>query len=158
MGNRMTKTVRILSWLFVILWMIIIINLSSQIADQSNQLSRGMADRLIKAIKSIYPDAVIDITSFNSILRDLAHFFVYMIMAVLLLNALRRSRIKSSGIVPVMVICIIFAALDETMQLSVEGRGAQFVDVVIDSLGAGFGMILYLFIARVKGFRKREGN
>jgi len=40
-----------LSWTVVILWMTLIFNLSSQVAEQSNQLSTGITEIIVKTIE-----------------------------------------------------------------------------------------------------------
>jgi VanZ family protein len=44
------------------------------------------------------------------------------------------------------VFCILYAISDEVHQLFVLGRGAQVVDVLIDSLGAFVGIGMYRVI------------
>ena len=40
--------------------------------------------------------------------------------------------------------CVTVASLDETIQLFVSGRSAQISDVLLDSVGALVGMVLFL--------------
>jgi len=41
---------KILSWVAVLLWMAVIFNLSSQVAAQSNQLSTGVTEVIVKTV------------------------------------------------------------------------------------------------------------
>jgi len=45
---------KILSWTAVIIWMALIFNLSSQVAQQSNQLSKGVTKVIVKTVESEY--------------------------------------------------------------------------------------------------------
>ena len=45
-----------------------------------------------------------------------------------------------------MIICIIYASLDETHQLFVYGRTAQVLDVLIDSIGSLISMLIIKII------------
>ena len=48
--NRIT----IISWTAVILWLTLIFNLSSQVAEQSNQLSTGITEIIVKTVDSTW--------------------------------------------------------------------------------------------------------
>ena len=51
-----------------------------------------------------------------------------------------------------MVICIIYASLDETHQLFVYGRTAQVLDVLIDSVGSLISMLIIKVIKNRKKY------
>ena len=80
-----------ISWTVVILWMLLIFNLSSQVALQSDKLSTGVTEIVIKTIEKVAPKADFDIGEWNHIIRKNTHFFAYLILGVLVLNSLRRS-------------------------------------------------------------------
>ncbi len=147
----------ILSWLAVILWMILIFCLSAQVAEDSSRLSSGITQFVVRMITSVFPKVKIDIASWGFLVRKLAHFLSYLVLGVLVLNAFGRSgvrgykRILFSGI-----ICILYAATDEIHQLYVPGRGGQIRDVLIDSLGAGTGFILYFIICWFVSKKKKR--
>lgn len=141
---------KILSWTAVILWMALIFNLSSQVADKSNQMSTGITEIIIKTLEKIAPDTDFDIKSFNHIVRKNAHFFAYLVLGVLVMNALRRSKVYAiRSFILALGICILYAVSDEVHQLFVPGRGGQVMDVFIDSSGAIAGIGLYLLICRI---------
>jgi len=48
------------------------------------------------------------------------------------------------------VFCVLYAISDETHQIFVPGRSAQISDVLIDSVGAIVGILMYLVLARIK--------
>lgn len=52
---------KILSWTAVVLWMALIFNLSSQVAEQSDQLSTGLTKIIVKTIEKVAPDWNVDI-------------------------------------------------------------------------------------------------
>ena len=51
-----------------------------------------------------------------------------------------------------MIICVIYAYLDETHQLFVYGRTAQVLDVLIDSVGSLISMLIIKVIKKVKEY------
>ncbi|MBE3102527.1 MAG: VanZ family protein [Firmicutes bacterium] len=141
---------KIISWAAVIIWMVLIFNLSSQVAEQSNQLSTGITEAIVKTIEKIAPNVEFDISGFNHIVRKNAHFFAYLVLGILVLNAFRRNEIYGyKNVILAIIVCILYAASDETHQLFVPGRGGQVRDVIIDSTGAGVGIVINLVFTRI---------
>jgi len=106
------KIILIISWAAAILWMVLIFNLSSQVAEQSNELSKGITEIIIEAIGKIVPQAELDINTLNHITRKNSHFFSYFILGILMLNPLRRSGVQGySSIVYAAVVCIVKAGI-----------------------------------------------
>lgn len=141
---------KIISWAAVIIWMVLIFNLSSQVAEQSNQLSTGITEAIVKTIEKIAPNVEFDISGFNHIVRKNAHFFAYLVLGILVLNAFRRNEIYGyKNVILAIIVCILYAASDETHQLFVPGRGGQVRDVIIDSTGAGVGIVINLVFTSV---------
>ena len=134
----------------VIFWMALIFNLSHQPATESNQLSTGITEMVVNFIEKVAPNWDVDIRSFNHIVRKNAHFFAYLVLGILVINALRRSGVVGiRSMILALLICILYAISDEVHQLFVPGRGAQIRDVIIDSAGATVGIGVYLLLGRV---------
>ena len=96
-------------------------------------------------------------TDLHHFIRKNAHFFIYLVLGVLVKVALMNSGVtgfKALGIG--LAICVGYAFSDEIHQLIVPGRGGQLSDVVIDSCGAGLGMVLQIVF--VKLLLKRNQN
>lgn len=139
-----------LSWAVVLVWMILIFMLSSQPAYQSNDLSKGLTEFIVKTVEKVASKDVIDIGRLNHIARKNAHFFTYLILGVLVMNAMRRSGMSGYNVLVLSVcICVLYAISDEVHQLFVPGRGAQVKDVLIDSAGATVGVSIYSSMARM---------
>jgi VanZ family protein len=126
-----------------------IINLSAQPAHQSNKLSKGVTESIVETVEKVAPDADIRIGNLNHIIRKNAHFFIYLVLSLLVLNALKISGVtgyKCFGFT--LAVCILFAISDEVHQLFAPGRGGQVKAI----MGIGFyGLVLYTFrIAKKK--------
>lgn len=135
---------RLLPWVFVILWMILIFTLSAQPAEQSNGLSKGLTTVIVETIEKMAPGSEFDMGRLNHLLRKNAHFFAYLALGALLMNAIRKGRVKGRGVYLLAFgICVAFAVSDEVHQLFVPGRGGQIKDVLIDSAGALVGIWIY---------------
>lgn len=141
----------IISWTIVILWMLLIFNLSSQVAEKSNKLSKEVTEIVLETVEKVASDADFDIDNLNHILRKNAHFFAYLVLGILVINAVRKSGVFGfKGIILTLGICILYAASDEVHQAFVPGRGAMVKDVLIDSTGVIVGIGMYQMISRMK--------
>lgn len=146
---------KIFSWAAVILWMMLIFHLSSQAAEDSNRLSTGITEIIVKTIEMVAPEADFDLGSFNHLVRKNAHFFAYFVLGILVINAVKRSRaLGYRGLLLAAGVCLLYAVSDEIHQLFIPGRGGQVKDVIIDSVGAGLGLGMYLLIGRL--FKRKK--
>lgn len=142
---------KVISWLLVILWMGLIFYLSHQQAIESSHLSAGVTERIIAVIESVISGVEIDVGNFNHLIRKGAHFFSYLILGILVTNALKSSAIRGlKSFLIALVICILYAVSDEVHQLFVPGRAGQVMDVMIDSAGAAVGLAGYLAFDKLK--------
>ncbi|WP_368654129.1 VanZ family protein [Ornithinibacillus sp. 4-3] len=148
---------KILSWIAVVLWMALIFYLSHQPATISNELSSGITEMIVNALEKLASSFQFDIGDLHHIVRKNAHFFAYLTLGILVLNSLRRSGIygmQSAGIA--FLICVLYAITDEVHQLFITGRSGEVTDVLIDSAGAGMGIIVYLIISRLIGWYRNR--
>lgn len=150
----MNKTVKIIiSWILVILWMGVIFTFSSMDSDQSNSESKGTIDKVVTGTIEIGNN--IGITNYNPTIeekeeiidmlnfpvRKLAHMFLYFVLAILLINALKISEIKKVYIITIIIV-LLYAITDEFHQTLINGRTGKFIDVLIDTTGSLIGMLL----------------
>lgn len=140
-----------LAWILVIFWMVFIFYLSNQPVKESNKLSLTITEEIVEIANKVVPDKEFNKGKHNHIVRKNAHFFFYFVLGILVLNALNRStfKLESESFALAMLICVIYVISDEIHQLFVPGRGAQAKDVVIDSIGATFGIGFYLLTSKI---------
>ncbi len=139
--NSKKLTIILLSWLSVLLWMLFIFNMSSQTAIQSDKLSKGIVAVVVEMIEKITHGLDLDTSGFNHFIRKFAHFFAYLVLGILVMNALNQSGVRGLRACAFAIgICVLYAVSDEVHQLFVPGRGGQAVDVLIDSAGAAMGI------------------
>lgn len=140
---------RILPWAAVILWMALIFFFSAQVAEQSDQLSKGIAEKIAEAVEKVIPGTGLVAEGMNHFVRKNAHFLVYLVLGALTVNAFCSSGVRGlKGIAAAMLVCVLYAASDEIHQLFVPGRSGQFTDVLIDSAGAAIGSLITGIIRR----------
>lgn len=87
----------------------------------------------------------------NNKFRKIMHSFEYSLLCILILNALEQFNVSRKALfICALLLCFSFACFDEFHQLFVKGRAGQFSDVVIDTIGATIGVILYWIISKIK--------
>lgn len=152
--------ISIFKWTLVIVWMMIIFSFSNDPAVVSD----GKSNFALDVVNSIG----IDLNSTfgelsNFIIRKAAHFMEYFILYVLIFNALRNKISVKKALYISLLITFLYACSDEIHQVFVPGREGRFRDVLIDTSGGIFGLLLissYRFYKRVKNKNKckRSGD
>jgi len=144
---------------WVVVWMVLIFCFSHQPAQESSKLSREVTEVVVHTVERVVPDVSLDARRVHLLVRKNGHFFAYMLLGVLVLDALSKSGIggkRALGLA--FVVCVLYAASDEFHQAFVPGRGALVADVLLDSAGAAVGLGLYLLVGRVRGVLPGEGD
>jgi VanZ family protein len=101
---------------------------------------------IIWALLIYYFSSIPDLkSSFSStidlILRKIAHVFIYMVLTYLLAKTFPKH--TKTYVFIIVTVAILYAWSDEFHQLSVLGRSGSPKDVLIDSIGVFFGIIVY---------------
>jgi len=132
-------------------------------SSQNSSESLGLSNKLIiKTYETIHGCTLNNkeqkeiIKKYNYIVRKSAHFIIYFILGIIIIQLLSCFNInnKYKLILFSILICFIYAITDEFHQ-SFTGRSARVLDVFIDTLGATVGLILnYLLFIRKKVIKK----
>jgi VanZ family protein len=85
---------------------------------------------------SSIPDLGTGLGTWDTIMRKLAHTAEYALLGVLLLRAVRRADVAFA-------LGVLYAASDELHQTFVRGRHGAPLDVAIDAVGIGIGLVLW---------------
>lgn len=129
----------VVGWVLIIAWMILIFVMSNEPATISDEKS--------KFVIYVFNILGIKLDSFfgelaNFVVRKTAHFSEYMILFLLLYNVLRNySNFKNACILSILMV-LGYACTDEIHQLFVQGRTGRVQDVLIDTSGGVFGMVI----------------
>lgn len=145
-----SKVVTVCLWAIVILWLAFIFALSAQTATQSKGFSDKVTENIIVIFAWISQTDIDSNTikslvlQYQHLVRKLAHCWIYFVLGVLIITTL----IKTGGrglraYILAISFCIFYAVLDEFHQTFVLGRGAQISDVLIDTIGAIWGIGVY---------------
>ena len=150
----MSKTRISLTVLFAvlsILWMSVIFGFSANNADKSAEQSHGVVELIMKLFVPGFSD--MDevqqeelIAKYDRPVRKVAHFTSYALLGFLLYLCFGSPKwLPDKKTIPIVLafpLCVIFAFSDEYHQTMVEGRAGRFSDVMIDSGGAIFGIVI----------------
>ena len=154
-----------LSLLLVIVIAAMIFLFSAQPAVESSELSAGLTrwilERMVPGFTGMTKAEQAGLVKmWGNALRKVAHFAEYAalggaLMAFIKLRMAPWSRRKAA--LAAWLGATLYAVTDELHQLFVSGRGPQFEDVCLDSLGALIGVLLAAAVfAGVRRFRKKE--
>ena len=131
------------SWGLVVFWMGAIFYFSHQSAFESGRLSRRVTLFVVDLLKKAAPRVEVEEQKTHHIVRKNAHFFMYFVLGILLLNALQRSGAEGEwALLSAVFLSAVYAASDEFHQLFVPGRSGNVKDVFIDTAGSISGILL----------------
>lgn len=134
---------KILKWILLLSWILIIFIFSSQ--PYSGSVTKSMVKQILPNIKYT---SLIDLINFT--IRKLAHLFEYTLLSLLTISLLKEYTPKEKIIlISSLVFCFLYAITDEFHQSLVPGRSCLFKDVLIDTVGSFIGIIIYLTIKRI---------
>jgi len=140
---------RIIGWIAVLGWIIVIFSFSSQVANESNNLSTNVTEIVVETVHKVVPDKEFDIVELNHYIRKNAHFFLYLILGLLLMNALNENKsLLKKYIIAAILMGGIVASSDEFHQGFIPGRGPGIKDVFIDISGLFLGVIIYSLLIK----------
>ena len=89
-----------------------------------------------------------DFLSVHVFIRKAAHFIEYALLGGISCVALTNV-FKNKGIVFSLFLCTLIAGADETIQYFTPNRNGQVSDVVLDVIGAAFGILFVMIIKKI---------
>ena len=141
------RPVKILTWLLVLLWMLVIFHLSAQPASHSNAQSKDLVDRLVETAVTLTGADLPPlekkqlVSRINSTAREYMHGVVFLVLGLLVYRAVtNRGLTKTKAVAIAMAICQAYGLSDEIHQLFVPGRAFELSDLVMDGLGSLIGI------------------
>ncbi len=159
-----------ISWLLVVCWMLLIFFLSDMNGEESTNKSVKTIETTIKKTVETTNDLGITNKNLDSKkvqevakkanfpVRKLLHLGEYLILTLLLMNALYRSGVKKNKtFIFSLLISILYACSDEFHQ-SFTSRTASIKDILIDSLGSIIAVIIVALIIKIKNRKNIRSN
>lgn len=147
---------RIIAYFFTLLVMSSIFYFSAQPATKSSKTSSGITKKIVNAVtknKKIPPKKKKALEQkWEKTIRKIAHFSLFAILGICALISANLTFIKrgnhfiQKNALISLAFCILYAISDEVHQSFVKGRSCEFTDVLIDTSGSIFGILVIIFI------------
>lgn len=148
---------KIIMWILVILWMGVIFYFSSFSGNDSGNQSKGLISTTIKKIVLVFDkdmseeDLNIIVKKLDHPVRKCAHMSEYFILCLLLCLLVSCYDFEYRKVLLLAFITtVLYSISDEVHQLFVYERSGQVTDVLIDSIGASIGLLIYNLINKNK--------
>lgn len=150
----------------MVILMVIIFCFSHQKAEGSNENSLPIANGILTLHENLTNTSYDEeereekLNTINHVVRKLAHFTEYAVLAISVAFFLWTWKFKSLRLILLSIlITSMYAVTDEIHQLFIPGRSGEVKDVLIDSLGGIAGTLLfYLFIRFVTAIHLKNKN
>ncbi len=151
----MNRTViRIVSIIFLLLTFIQIFQFSDQDGHSSSSLSKTVVRKIIdkfpytKNISKVEKEKIVEHA--QPIIRKLAHFTMYTLVGMFIMSFISTYKIhlKYKFLISILV-GLIYSITDEIHQSFVPGRSPSPIDIMIDTSGVIFGIMIILIIISV---------
>ena len=147
---------RVITGGLLLLCMVMIFRFSAQPASESEQVSGGVAYRIVETWSHLtgteYTQSEMEAYAdrIDYPVRKLAHMTEYGILCLLACAFVHgySGNWKVCGISAVAVAAL-YAATDEIHQLFIPGRSGQFKDVCIDTAGTAIGLLLLAILLKI---------
>ncbi len=136
-----------LSWLPVFLLIALIFYNSSLDAAASSNLSNPLAEAIQRFLH-----LPLSLEEVEHLIRKLAHFSEYALLGLLVFSAWKLDPPPWQKITP--VIFLLVPVIDENIQRFSNGRSCEIKDMLIDTSGYIFGLLLGILILSI--FKKRR--
>ena len=129
---------KIIKFILIILVMSLIFNFSSDNSTTSTKKSDGLISKVGEII-----------IGRNLTKEEKNHFIIYLFLGILLISFIKEFKINNS-LQLALLTSLFYACTDEIHQYFVPGRSCEVRDVLIDTLGAFTGIILYKYIYKLR--------
>lgn len=142
----------------ILLCMVTIFLFSNDTSDESTKKSDGVIINateffLGKTLNFVEKEKYID--TFVTPVRKSAHFLIYFVLGLLIISFLKEFNLNYKSVLIAILISFLYACSDEVHQMFVAGRSCEIRDVIIDTMGSVFGIIIY-FICYTRVNRNKE--
>ncbi|MBO5208102.1 MAG: VanZ family protein [Lachnospiraceae bacterium] len=153
------RKVRTIAGILALFWMCVIFSFSAQEKEESSQVSEAFSYRMVNSTGLLFhlnldEEQIREIANaIEHTVRKAAHMTEYGILSVLFYIWLGKWQfVVSKRSAMAIVLAALYAASDELHQYFVPGRAGRFSDVIIDSIGAITGVLVFLGVKKCISF------
>ena len=150
------KILRCIFFILIILVSVIIFGFSAQNGEKSGNLSKSIITKIADVIKVKENNKNEFIVQGEKVIRKMAHFTIYTLLGICVMGFLSTFNLKIvKQVIITGIYGFFYATTDEFHQMFINGRNASFLDIMIDSLGILFGiLIVYVLVVIIKNKAK----
>lgn len=160
------RIVLTIACIFAFAW---IFSNSLKTGEQSSAQSHAVTKAVQDTAKVVAPSSKVatatgeDYDILHSLIRSIAHFSEFAVLGALLAWCyLSYTRQKAFFVLPIGLI-VLTPIVDETLQISTGGRGAEMKDIFLDTAGGLLGalcavVLVWLVFALCQRRRRKRGN
>ena len=140
-------------FIYIVLTLVILISiyyLSSMNNKETNSLSKGIVYKSIEIVEHITHkeyDKKSIVNKLNYPIRKCAHFTLFLLLGICIYLLLNAFNINNRFVISI-ILCFVFACLDETHQIFTSGRTPLLLDILIDSIGSIVGIMIINYIIK----------
>ena len=149
---KVIRLKKIIKFILIILWMLVIFYFSADRAPQSTHKSRRTIvkiSEIVKGRKLTQKEKDIVIDKYTVVVRKSAHFILYFVLGLLVYSLLLEYSLTTrKSIIISIIIVFLYACSDEIHQLFVSGRSGELLDILIDTLAGSLASYLYYLVRR----------
>lgn len=149
---------KIFKIILILIWMVTIFTFSNENGEKSGNTSKKVTIAIVETVTDTEvgeDEPIIEKT--DKIIRKLAHYTIYTIGGILLINYFYTiDKGTKEKILYSIVFGVGYAITDEIHQFFVSERSARIFDVGIDTLGVITGILIYLVIRKGIEVSKRK--
>lgn len=151
---------RVISLIFLLLWMGLIFFFSHQTATESSNVSHGLIELVVKFVMpNISQQALLGIrAAWNFLVRKFAHFSLYAVLGFFSFQA-----VITYEKIPLLLRAFLsfligaaYSVTDEYHQTFIEGRSGELRDVIIDSSGVLLAVLFCLAVYSLHRYIKNK--
>ena len=129
--------------------MALIFMFSTENADDSTDTSGSVIEALLDLVKPDFRQMPADeqealIFRWQHVVRKTAHFTINLALGFFVSGAVSHRKALSTGTAGAVGFCFLHACTDEFHQSFIPGRSGQFSDVLLDTFGACWGILISL--------------
>ncbi len=142
---------KVFAWVLFLGCLALIFFFSSQNGNDSSATSNVVLKILNDFLKIPYQNWE------SLLIRKIAHFSIYLILAIVTLNLLKQyTKLSKRQIIMALIFCLLYAISDEFHQSFIGGRSPEVTDVLIDFAGSIIGSLIYWYF--LDKFIKKRNN
>ena len=148
--QRRKIVLRILFFILLMATFILIFYFSSQNGEESSGLSKGLIYNILKFFTNNTEKLEEIIIVIEPVIRKLAHFSVFTLVGIWTMSLTETFEIQKNNKISISILVgFLYACSDEIHQKFVSERSASPIDVLIDTSGVIFGIILVILIIKL---------